>query len=326
MDSQNPKTIVVVQIGKIGDMILTTPLFSGLKKLFPETELTVLASEKNSFIPEQNSSVDKIIVFKKNFSALKSFITLRSSVINYWIDTKNMYSSTSNMLVKNVKPERSLGFNYEIPGFTDSLNAHTFGSHAIDINLSPINFFANSKETFSSYVRPELSIPDSEINSVEKNLLKYKGMKNVLINYSAGNESRVVSVENWIEVFDQLKIIRGFNFFITGTKDHENEIFEIINKTENSKLKYIETLGFNKFAAIINFCDLIITPDTSAVHICSAHNKPVIGLYSDVRWNFEKFRPLSDINEVIFSGNENNMEGIKTGSILEKIHKILPLI
>ncbi|MBK8984420.1 MAG: glycosyltransferase family 9 protein [Ignavibacteria bacterium] len=320
------KSIVVVQIGKIGDMILTTPLFGKLKNIFPEYNLTVLASENNSYIPEENSSVDKVIVFKKNFSVLKSFIKLRSSDINYWIDTKNMYSSTSNMLVKNIKPERSLGFNYEIPVFTDSLNDYTFGSHGVDINLSPINFFTNTKETFSSYVRPEISIPDIEINAIENELVKYKGKKNVLINYSAGSESRVLSVEVWIEVFNQLKLTNGFNFFITGMKNDKSDIFEIINKTGNTDVQYIETISFYKFAAVINFCDLIITPDTSAVHICSALNKPVIGIYSDVRWNFEKFRPLSDINEVIFSGNENNMDGIKAGSILEKIHKILPLI
>jgi len=319
-------SIVVVQIGKIGDMILTTPLFSRIKNIFPEYELTVLASEKNYFIPELHSSVDKVIKFKKDFSALKSFISLKSSHIDYWIDTKNMYSSTSNMLVKNIKPERSLGFNYDVRVFSETLNNYTLGSHAIDINLSPLNFFNNSNEIFSKNIKPELTIPDTVRKTAEEKLSKFKGLKNILINFSAGSEIRQLSADMWIEVIGELKLDRDCNVLITGLVNDQNEIDIIINRCETYNIHQIRTESFFEFAAVIKLCDLVITPDTSAVHVCSAFNKPIVAIYSNVKWNYEKFRPLSDINEVVFSGNENNMEGIKTGSISEKIHKILPLI
>lgn len=320
------KSIVIVQIGKIGDMILTTPLFSKIKNIFPEHEITVLASEKNYFIPELHSSVDKVIIFKKNISALKSIVTLRSARIDYWIDTKNMYSKTASLLVKKVKPNRSLGYNYDIPIFSDSLNYFNYGSHAIDINLSPVNFFKNSDETFSNFIKPEIEIPDTALKTAEEKMSKFNGLKNILINFSAGSENRQLSSDMWIEIIDDLKLESNCTILITGIKNDQNEIETIINRSEKYKINQILPDSFFEFAALIKLCDLIVTPDTSAVHVCSALNKPIVAIYSNVNWNYEKFRPLSDNQEVIFSGNENNLEGIKKGSIPEKIHKILPLI
>ncbi|MEZ4692287.1 MAG: glycosyltransferase family 9 protein [Ignavibacteria bacterium] len=47
--------------------------------------------------------------------------------------------------------------------------------------------------------------------------------------------------------------------------------------------------------------NIVISPDTSIIHICSAYNMPVIGIYPDAKWNLEKFYPLSDKKEVVVS-------------------------
>ena len=62
MTQSEPSKILVVQIGKIGDMILTTPLFLELKRLFPNTNLSVLASLNNRIIPENLSLIFKLIL------------------------------------------------------------------------------------------------------------------------------------------------------------------------------------------------------------------------------------------------------------------------
>ncbi len=89
MDFNNPKTILVVQIGKIGDMILTTPLFTELKKLFPQTTLIVLASDINKDIPLNHSSVNDVLLYKKSL-LLNFFQPANLHKINLWIDTKDL--------------------------------------------------------------------------------------------------------------------------------------------------------------------------------------------------------------------------------------------
>ncbi|HQY50758.1 MAG TPA: glycosyltransferase family 9 protein [Ignavibacteria bacterium] len=322
----SPESIVVIQIGKIGDMILTTPLFSQIKKLFPKSELIVLASEKNHFLADTHNSVDKVLIFKKNLSGVRSFLSLRSSVLKYWIDSKNMYSKTAALLVKNSKPECSLGFNFEEEVFTKSLNEFTFGEHAIDINLSPINFFNNSQDNFSKSVRPEINIPEKDKVNMREKIGRVSKSKNILVNYSAGSENRYLNTDIWIEALNNLSLNNNEKLFITGLAEDEKVIEKIVRRVKNNKLRFVMADNFFEFAAAIEMSDIVITSDTSAVHVCSAYNKPILAFYPDVKWNYEKFKPLSFLNEVIFSDNQNNMDGIDPGSISERLHKILPLI
>ena len=66
----------------------------------------------------------------------------------------------------------------------------------------------------------------------------------------------------------------------------------------------------------------IISPDTSIIHICSAFNIPVIGIYPDVAWNLEKFYPLSEKKEIIISGNRNNISDVNSDQIVDSFDRL----
>ena len=56
-------------------------------------------------------------------------------------------------------------------------------------------------------------------------------------------------------------------------------------------------------SALIEQLDLIITPDTSIVHIASAFDKPMVSIYENNKNNYRLWRPTSTLNSVIFSKN-----------------------
>ena len=106
--------ILVVQIGKLGDMILITPLLSELKSLYPDSEISVLASPKNSVISKNLSLVDFTYEYdKKLYHTIKLIKSLRSKSFDLWIDSKDEYSSTSKLLKSLCNPKKSLGFNFD---------------------------------------------------------------------------------------------------------------------------------------------------------------------------------------------------------------------
>ena len=53
-------------------------------------------------------------------------------------------------------------------------------------------------------------------------------------------------------------------------------------------------------AAIIDNLDLIISPDTSIVHMACAFNKPLVAIYRKHMKLFEIWRPISNCNYVVF--------------------------
>jgi len=105
--------ILVVQIGRIGDMILTTPLFSELKKLFPNSTLTVLANPVNCDVIKFETAVNKILIYKKDvINIIKLIAYLKKEKYDIWIDPKYDFSKTSELLLRIIRPANSFSYNF----------------------------------------------------------------------------------------------------------------------------------------------------------------------------------------------------------------------
>ena len=289
-------------------MILTTPLFSELKRLFPRSELIVLASEINKDVPLNHDCVDKVIVFRKNLITNLALIPLLFKKIDVWIDTKDNYSKTSALLVKILKPRTSLGYNFDNKVFKISLNEFMRGKHAININLSPVNYFQQSKVQLE--LKPSFNIPHAVQNKFES-AFNNKSKKNILMNISAGSPSRCLAKEKWLSIIERINLKENFAFKLVGVEKDIKIVNFLLKSLAGSDVKYIQTENIIETSAVVNKCDYIITADTSVVHICSAFNKPVVALFPGVKWNLNKFAPLSKYPEIIIAGDTNSIEDIK---------------
>ncbi len=310
--------ILVVQIGKIGDMILTTPLFAELKRLYPDSEISVLASTKNSAITKKLSTVDFTLEYDKKFySTLKLITTFRRKSFDLWIDTKDEYSSTSKLLKSLCSPKKSLGFNFEKQVFDVDLKSYVVGEHRVDINLSPVNYLSNKKKHRS--VKPNVDIPSQDSLNVIKCLAKVSGKK-ILLNLSAGINTRDWAAEKWIEVSDAID--SGCNVILTGQEKDYESINLIIGKSKREKIYFIETNTIFELAELIKQCDLIVTPDTSAVHLASCFNTPIVCFFHNVDWVHRKFAPLSEKQIITVSKEENSFNSITVSEVINAINSI----
>jgi ADP-heptose:LPS heptosyltransferase len=310
--------ILVVQIGKLGDMILITPLLSELKSLYPDSEISVLASPKNSTISKNLSLVDFTYEYdKKLYHTIKLIKSLRSKSFDLWIDSKDEYSSTSKLLKSLCKPKKSLGFNFNKKVFDVNLNDYKAGEHRVDINLSPVNYL--NKEKKRRNVRPVIDIPGKDKLSITQKLQEIKG-KNILFNISAGIETREWLTDNWITIAKNIQA--DTSVILAGQEKDYERINLIIKESKRENIYFVETKTIFEFAELIKDCDLLVTPDTSAVHLASCFNTPVVCLYNSVEWNRIKFSPLSDKQVILVSNDENSINSITTGEVLKAISSI----
>ena len=65
-DIRNVKKVLFFRYDRIGDMVITTPVFRELKQAYPDIEITVLASKVNQEVLANNPYVDKIYINHKN--------------------------------------------------------------------------------------------------------------------------------------------------------------------------------------------------------------------------------------------------------------------
>jgi ADP-heptose:LPS heptosyltransferase len=311
----NPKNILVVQIGKLGDMVLTSPLFYELKRIFPQSKLKVLASQVNKEFVSGLKAVDKVIVYQKN--VLKDLFLasrLKKEQFDLWIDVKDGYSRTSSSLLKLAKPKLSLGYNIPNPKnekvFDVDLREFAKGKHAVDLSLAAIYYFGkepvNTVPVLKDYIDKESSV-------------KY----DLLINLSAGDPSRYLDIRKWNafvgNVLDKHPTTR---IQLIGVDKDAQLLLDISKTFKTEHITYKSDYKLRELINVLKSAKLIISADTSIIHLASGLNKPLIGLYPKVDWNYERFKPLSDIYEAIISNSEKGIGDIDDKKIYEKFVKI----
>jgi len=300
-------------------MILTTPLFSGLKKIFPDYEIFVLTSKVNNEIALTNPNVSGTIVYKKNiFSVLKLIFTLRKLKFNFWIDTKDEYSSTSKTLLKFGNYDKSLGFNTKLDLFDVSLKEFVKSEHSVSYSLSPLFYFDNNFDACK--LKPEITIPLQTVNKYSEFFGKIN-KKKILVNVSAGSETRYWGTENWIEFIRQID--KNIEMILISDKKDKEFADSLIKNHISDNLTYVDADNIFEVAEVVRNCDVIVTPDTSIVHLASCFNKPIVAMFHNVEWVIKRYAPLSDVHRVILSKDKNSIADISVEEVLEKLKEIM---
>lgn len=319
------KNILILRIGKIGDIIISSFVFRALKETNPNLQLELITLKKNKDVLRCNPFLDKIYFVNKNLFSLIKILPLCFKFFDLVIDLNDNPSTTSMVLLAVLNSREKLGFNFEKQkkfltlkieqpdkNKTHLVERYSFLLTSIGLQINP------------DIVKPELFIDVQIDNSVKENFRSIKTINKIIsINISASAEIRKYPAENWIELINLLKSkFPKLKFLILSDKTDKKDAEMIINSIEKEFLIFSEGSSFQHFASKIKNSDLLITPDTSAVHIASAFQIPVIALYPNVNWNFVSFAPY----KTKFRAIKSSSEEIKKISIQEIVDAFESLI
>ena len=83
-DIKKSSKVLMLRYDRIGDMVITTPVFRELKKSYPNIEINVLASHANYMILKNNPYINSIYLNNKNnfFLDLPILFKLRKKKID----------------------------------------------------------------------------------------------------------------------------------------------------------------------------------------------------------------------------------------------------
>lgn len=302
--------IGIIQLGRIGDMVLTTPIFKIIKDLFPNSILHVYAGPSNYSIIKNNPYIDKIIVIKKTPAALiKTIYNLKLNKYYYWIDPKDHQSRESKIIAWLVNAQKKVVYseNQTRASKYITLPVNTENLHHVMLGLNsllPLGFIKPI-----NVPKPELfTHPESEqyINEY----LSTRKLKNfILLNISGSSEHKMWDNSSWIEFFKKICIKKEI-VLCFGPPELERAI-ELNSKMKNMHIFHSRSI--KDIASLVAKSDFIFTPDTAIVHIAAAFNKPIFALYSGLDHFYSKFYPLSDVYHAVRA--DQGDKGIKSISV-----------
>ena len=95
------------------------------------------------------------------------------------------------------------------------------------------------------------------------------------------------------------------------------------------KLDYVvesyKTSTILDLAALIEKLDLIITPDTSVVHVASTYNKPIVTIHENNHHSYNLFAPTSKLSRTVFSTSQKSLNGFSLNELIAYCLEIIIL-
>jgi ADP-heptose:LPS heptosyltransferase len=333
-DVKNVKKILFLRYDRIGDMVITTPVFRELKFFFPEIRISVLASKTNQSVLLNNPYIDDIYINHKN-NFFRDFLTLfklRKKKFDVCIEFDHSVVPHAIIRLKIVNPKIIISVEkegrYGVKGddlkLYDIYTKKNNNLHFRDIwleTLSPFGIKPKSNHYDLFYTKSQSQIANNFVNKFYNNFL-------IGVNLEGAVKGKQIKFEDFEKICRSLyNSDRNIRIIVLSAPDKYQIVKEMVLKMElDYVVKSYKTNTILDLAALIDKLDLIITPDTSVAHVASTYNKPIVTIHENNHHSYKLFAPTSKLSRTVFSKSKNSLNGFSLNELIAYCFEIIKLI
>jgi len=319
----NLKKILLIRNDRIGDIVISEPFIRYLKSAHSDIQIDILLSKKNiNSFWIVSDFIDNCHCYQQNI--IKDLLLLRklkNEKYDLIIDLKDKESRTSKIIIDIVKAKYSVGFKY-----ADKIKRYDFELEKLDPIKNHVSIRTSNLLKLFGFNTDDL-ILDYKINikntfsNVDEKISFENNKKLFIINLAGNNEARFWGEDNYVKFINLLNSVsKKYNLLLLYSKEYEL-IAKNINLKTHAKLNGL-IKSTEEYAYTISKADIILTPDTSAVHIASAFKIKTIALYNfDFSTEIKDEMPWLPFNTdyKVFGSPTMNMKDIEPENVLKEI-------
>ena len=303
-----PAKAMVVALGRIGDLVLVTPILRALGGLEPRPEVHVLAGRKNHQVLASHPGIHRLYVYPEGALAkLQLMLQLRRERYDLWIDPKDHHSQTGRLLVRVAGPARSVGYNGNRRGtdtrsgcFTHGIPGHLENGqlHATERALAALEAVGLPAVDRQPWLVPPVEAAQRFTQfRLQNHLTRY-----AVVNISASKLHRQWDTGHWIELL-RSPCLRDLPVVICALPSDRDAAAQLV--ASRDRTFYYPTQTATDLLAVVHDAMLMLTVDTAMVHIASAFNTPILALYSNIPSQYRKYQPLSRHQRAVMAPGRN---------------------
>ncbi len=325
IDYSKLNKILIIRPCKIGDIVISSFVFSAIKKFNQNVFLELITLNKNREVLQFNPNLDRIYFIDQNIFSFFQLLPLKKVNYDLITDLNDNPSRTSALLLRTLKSQIKLGFDFpEQRKFLDIAITQPSKDQTHLIERYAHLLRESGLEINDEDIKPEIYLNPALDKSIKHKVSEIKKANKLIgINISAGAQIRKLPPEKWIAIINELKkIYKRIKIILLHEPGDSDRALLIKSNLSNELFIDIEEKSFQGFACKIKHLDLLITPDTSAVHIASALGIPVVALYPNVKWNFISFAPYKTKSINLIS-SEENINALNKDEIVKAFAKIV---
>ena len=238
--------------------------------------VSTVAKEGAKVVIENNPNVDKIYEYKKDRKSIKKLsLEIAAEKYDLLIDFSEMLRVNQMMLINLCKARFNMGLNKENWKIFDiSYTKPTGYIHVTEIYKNILEKLG-IKNIDISY---ELFFIERQKSKIEELLKKLKHKKIVVFNPFAASKHRNINLENIVKIGKIILEDENNILMFIGEEKRKKELENVMRELGNNTF-FPEFKDIMETSYLISKADLVITPDTSIVHISAAFKRKLIAIY-----------------------------------------------
>ncbi|MEW6195244.1 MAG: glycosyltransferase family 9 protein [Bacteroidota bacterium] len=332
------KNILVVRTDRIGDVVLTLPIASIIKKHFPDSRVTFFLSEYTKPLAENNPFIDDVItpITSNGKIDIISNVKQIKNKFDCVITAFPTYKIALILFLSGIKTRVGSGYRWYSFLFNRKVFDHrkTAEHHELEYNVRLLQQIGVNEDINPSSIEFGLRASQKSEQTVNA---KLRGLginandKFIIIHPGSGGSALDLPIDSLKKIVQQLSITNKIKILLTGSEKEKTlcQLFALNNNT----LNVASLFSLSEMIALIDRSILLISNSTGPIHIAAALGKQVIGFYPKVRTcSEERWGPYTN-KKVIFkpdnscSGHtieqcreQNCMASIKVEEVLNTIN------
>jgi len=268
---KNPERVLFVRFSAYGDILMCLPALVDFKQKFPQAEVHFLVTHKYADILAhyENLGITKLHIYRRIGGPLgwwemfRTASCLRAAGFDYVFDWQA--NPRSKILLSMVGAKSVLTFNRQLRIHQLEKCYLTFKDFGIERPRYPSAMHITGKddEAWASEALADITA------SAKKIALGIGGIW----------ETKLWQTASYLELMKTLSDSINASFILIGDSRDKPRADELAHNFPGKVLNLVGRTSILQASAVIRLCDLVISNDTSAMHLGWAQGVPTIGIF-----------------------------------------------
>jgi predicted lipopolysaccharide heptosyltransferase III len=274
--------ILILQLKRIGDLILTVPAIAALRRQFPSAEISLVVARGCADLLPAISGVDRSFVSRGTLADAGDWLRLARAKFDYALDFSRtdrsafltfLSAAAERITYDSVRRSavRPLIYNQFIPASVREL-------HTVDYHLALLAPLGVHDATAAFH----LDLPSVALEKADE-LLRQNGIAKdfAMVHPGSARAEKFWVAERWAEVIAHLHAQGRKAVLLTGGPSalEQRHLAQIKANLTNPVVDLSGQLDLLTLAALIKRAAILLTVDSAPMHLAEALNTPQVVLF-----------------------------------------------
>ena len=302
LDFKEIKSVLIIRPDRLGDVVLSTPVYETLKIEFPHLHISALVNNSQAGLLADNPNIDQIFVIDLK-QPLHVFRQLRDSHFDLALTLNKKFSATATFYSLSSGAKIRVGYDHKENAWAHNIRVPCKGlvQHETENNLELLRALGIQK----IQSQPRLYFSPDEDKKITDIIRQFRVSSNqpVLLVKSG------TRIAKWGWPWKKFRVVieqllESTQVWMINGPGEETVLKAAIASMQN-KPQLLPLLSAKELALLIQKCDLLLCNHTGIMHLASAVDKPVCVIFKHGK--IKSWGPLNSDSVVLEERDDDSL-------------------